>query len=52
MRKYVRLINNDFIQDFEFKICFKRKKDKYTILTSEELVSITNCFKKKMIYKI
>ena len=47
MRKYVRLINNDFIQDFESKISFKKKKDKYTVLSNDELISITNCFKKR-----
>ena len=47
MRKYVRLINNNFIQDFESKISFKKKKDKYTVLSNDELISITNCFKKR-----
>ena len=31
MRKYVRLLNNDFTQDFDFKINFKKKSGIYSI---------------------
>ena len=52
MRKYVRLLNNNFTQNFDFKITFKKNNKENTVLTYYELEYITSSFKKKMILKI
>ena len=47
IRKYVRLLNNNFTQNFDFKITFKKNNKENTVLTYYELEYITSSFKKK-----
>lgn len=47
MRKYIKLINNEFTLDFKTKILFPRKLVKDTRLNESELISLINGYKMK-----